>query len=70
MGRVESHVRIPYRGRVKLRAAVVDPDHRVLLDDDLTNNYASAPGTESAGASRVFERATYWAELLVQAAGP
>ena len=63
-------VRIPYRGHVSLRAAVVDPEHRVLLDDDLTNNHASAPEVPSTRANRVFERVTYWAELLVQAAGP
>jgi hypothetical protein len=65
-----SSVRLPYRGRLKLVGAVIDPDHAVLLDDDLTNNHASAAGVESVGANRVFERATYWAELLAEELGP
>jgi hypothetical protein len=66
----DGDVRIPYRGRSKLRAAVVDPDHAVLLDDDLTNNHGSAPDAENAGAHRVLERASYWAELLVEEVSP
>lgn len=67
---VASTMRIPYHGPSKLAFAVVDPDHTVLLDDNLTNNHASADGVTSPGASRSFERATYWAELLVSGAGP
>jgi hypothetical protein len=63
-------VRIPYRGASALRAAVVDPDHAVLLDDDLTNNHALAAEADREGAPRVLERATYWGELLVQGLGP
>jgi hypothetical protein len=64
----DESVRIPYRGPVPLRAAVVDPDHTVLLDDDPTNNHAAA--TPSRHALRVTERLTYWAELWLQALGP
>lgn len=65
-----SSVRIPYHGASPLRAAVVDPDHAVLLDDDLTNNHASVADAEAAGAPRTLERATYWAELVVQGLAP
>jgi hypothetical protein len=62
--------RLPYHGASALRAAVVDPNHDVLLDDNLINNRASAAASPSAGAPRTLERATYWAELLVQAMSP
>jgi hypothetical protein len=62
--------RIPYGEDVPLRAAVVDPDHAVLLDEDPSNNSALAPGEPSAGAPRVLERVLYWAELVAQAIVP
>jgi hypothetical protein len=62
--------RIPYAGDSPLRAAIVDPDSRVLLDQDPTNDYATAPGQSAAGVSRVTERATWWAEVLGGALGP
>jgi hypothetical protein len=65
---VEESTRIPYRGPVGLRAAVVDPDHNVLLDDDPTNNHAAVEPVRRA--PRVAERLTYWAELWMQALGP
>jgi hypothetical protein len=34
----EIAARLPYTGKSELAAAVIDPDHRVLLDDDLGNN--------------------------------
>ena len=63
-------VRLPYRGPVALRSAVVDPEHAVLLDDDLTNNHASTPDAEPPGTKRVLEWAMYWAELLLEGLGP
>jgi hypothetical protein len=66
----DSSVRLPYQGASRIRAAVVDPDHNVLLDDDLANNHATASDMETAGAPRVRERATYWAELLAEVFGP
>ena len=51
----------------RLVTAIVDPDARVLLDDDLTNN---ALRRTPASAPRVFERAVYAVELLLGAAGP
>jgi hypothetical protein len=59
-------VRLPYSGSSRLRAAVVDPDNRVLLDQSRTNNFAAAPGSPLAGAPRTTERLVYWAELLLQ----
>jgi hypothetical protein len=60
--------RIPYAGKTALSAAVIDPDHTVLLDDDPTNNHAAAePRPHSP---RVMERVTYWAELLLSAFAP
>ncbi len=63
-------VRIPYSGGSPLRAAVVDPDFRVVIDEDPTNNFATAPGRSTAGAPRTLERLTYWAELLLGALTP
>lgn len=34
----ERAVRLPYTGKSKLSAVVIDPEHRVLLDDNLSNN--------------------------------
>jgi hypothetical protein len=38
---LEDALRIPYHGASPLAAAAIDPDHRVLLDDDLSNNARS-----------------------------
>lgn len=60
-------VRLDYAGSSPLVAAVVDPEQRVLLDDDLLNNAKSqVPQTPS----RVFERAVYVAELLLGVVAP
>jgi hypothetical protein len=64
----DESARIAYSGNQGLRAAVVDPDHAVLLDDNPLNNHAAA--TPSPQAPRVMERLTYWAELLLQAILP
>jgi hypothetical protein len=50
------------RGPAKLVGVTVDPEQRVLLDDDLTNNAASS---RDQGAPRSLERLLYWAELLL-----
>jgi len=62
--------RIPYAGASRLRAAVVDPDHAVLLDEHPENNWVTAIGAPVSGAPRVFERALYWAATLLGAVGP
>jgi hypothetical protein len=48
----------------------VDPDERVLLDEDSENDFATAPGHDKAGAPRTLERATYWSELLMSMVAP
>jgi hypothetical protein len=53
---------IDYRGASKLVSVTVDPDRRVLLDDDLTNNSASSV---EQGSPRSLERLLYWAELAL-----
>ena len=64
----ERAARIPYTGDSHLVAAVIDPDHRVLLDEDLTNN---ARRLDRAWiAPRVLERATFAAGALLWALTP
>jgi hypothetical protein len=59
-------VRIPYSGASPLRAAVIDPDERVLVDQTRMNNFATAPTGSRAGAPRASERLLYWAEVALQ----
>lgn len=68
-GKADS-TRIPYSGSSALRAAIVDPDRRVTLDEDPTNNFATTPGQESGGAPRTLERASYWSTLILGAIAP
>jgi hypothetical protein len=53
---------VSYEGPAKLVGVTVDPERRVLLDDDLTNNAARS---QDQGAPRSFERLLYWSELLL-----
>ena len=53
---------VSYEGPAKLVSVVIDPERRVLLDDDLSNNAAS---TEEQGVPRSLERLLYAAELLL-----
>jgi hypothetical protein len=62
--------RVPYAGASPLRAAIVDPDSKILLDQDPTNDWAIAAGHSSGTTSRIEERVTWWAELLGGALGP
>ena len=62
--------RIPYSGASALRSAVVDPDNRIVIDDDPKNDFATVPGHPSAGAPRVFERAAFWAATLLGGIAP
>lgn len=64
------NIRLPYSGASPLRAAVVDPDDKVLLDQKPENNHATAWSQSTAGAPRTWERATFWAEVLLGAASP
>lgn len=46
----ESSARLPYHGKSRLTAAVIDPEHRVLLDDDLSNNARRLSPSRLSGA--------------------
>ncbi len=50
-----------HRGPRPIVAAVVDPERRIWIDDNLINNALSG---ETPGVERVRERSTYLAELL------
>jgi hypothetical protein len=43
----DSSARLPWRGKSRLVRAVVDPEHKVLLDDDLSNNARTVRGARS-----------------------
>jgi hypothetical protein len=57
-----SRYTVRYEGSSQLVGVSVDPDRRVLLDDDLTNNCASI---EDQGVPRSLERLSYWFQLLL-----
>jgi hypothetical protein len=61
--------RIPWHGRVALAGAVVDPDHRILIDERPSNNHAAVVGAGGT-TRRSLERLTYWLELALQAIAP
>ncbi len=58
---------VEHHGSSKVVAVTVDPEHRVLLDDDLSNNWLD---TRGATAPRSVERALYVAQSLLGAVGP
>lgn len=68
-GEQESY-RIPYSGTSPLRAALVDPEDRILLDDHPDDNFATATGQARSGAPRIFERATFWMMSLLGGLAP
>jgi hypothetical protein len=61
--------RLSWHDPIALRAVVLDPENKVLLDQNPQNNQASAPG-DGSGAMRTLERATYFMQLLLQGLGP
>jgi len=61
--------RFVWHDKVALRAVVVDPDDRVVVDQNLANNRAAVDGN-GGGAPRTLERATYWMQLALQAVSP
>jgi hypothetical protein len=65
-GRGPLHV-IEWHGASALTHAVVDPEHRVLIDDDLFNNAATRAPT---GTWRSLERSLYVAQLALGALVP
>ena len=60
--------RLPYEGTSPLAFVVVDPEHKVLVDQDSTNNMF-ATGAR-AGAPRIMERAVYFGQLALEVALP
>ncbi|HEY3493436.1 MAG TPA: M1 family peptidase, partial [Polyangiaceae bacterium] len=58
---------VEWRERTPLAYVVVDPERRVLCDDDLLNNAVAA---ETALPRRVLERSLYAAELLFAGFAP
>jgi hypothetical protein len=58
---------IDYRGDAPLEHVVLDPEHKLLLDDDLLDNAAAARANP---CRRTLERATYFAELALGLALP
>ena len=63
-------MRVPYAGSSPLAYAVVDPERKILLDGDTSNNAAAAAGAPRGSTARTFERASYWAELALGALVP
>jgi hypothetical protein len=63
-------VRVPYSGAQALKGAVVDPEHRVLLDEVPTNDFGLATHEARSGAPRTFERLLYWVDLAIQTVLP
>ncbi len=55
--------RLPYTGKSRLVAVVIDPEHRILLDENLGNN-AKRDGKSTLGGA-VLERALYGAEAAL-----
>lgn len=64
----EESTRLSYRGDKELKGVIIDPDHRILIDDVPENNGGLAK--KAPPFARVAERLLYWGELLVQAVGP
>jgi hypothetical protein len=58
---------VDYVGPSKILAVIVDPEQRILLDDDLSNNWASTSG---GSAPRSLERSLYVAQSLLGGVGP
>ena len=58
----EGAARLPFHGKSKLVGAVIDPEHRVLLDDDLANN---ARGPRSRLSGGLLDRLSFAAEALL-----
>ncbi|MEB2313443.1 MAG: M1 family metallopeptidase [Sorangiineae bacterium] len=63
----EEWTHLDYEGPRPLAAAIVDPERRVLLDDDWFDNATRA---RPAAPLRVLERALYGVELALGALGP
>lgn len=56
-----------YRGTSELAHVIVDPEHKLLIDDDLLNNEA---GVSNRVPWRMHERLGYWAALALGGVAP
>jgi len=65
---LEEQHQIAYSGASELRAVVIDPDHRVLLDNDLTNNVRSV--APRGVAPRVLAHGAFAAQLALAVVAP
>ena len=65
---VEDAKRLPYHGKSALAAAVIDPDHKVLLDDDLSNNAMRKSPSRLSGA--LVDRLLFGAEIALTRVTP
>lgn len=68
----EARARLTVRTTEPVRAAVVDPDYRVLLDRDWSNNArsAAAPSPAAQIAPRVWAYAAHAAQLVLSGVAP
>jgi hypothetical protein len=62
--------RIPYRGASPLAFAVVDPEHKVLLDQSFSNNFTASSAASRPSTRRTSERLLYWGEIAASLLGP
>ncbi len=68
--------RITYRGSEPLAYAIIDPDQKILLDENRTNNvgaiHVTGPLVRAIvpSAPRTLERLSYWLSLVVEALAP
>ncbi len=56
--------RLPFHGKSPIAFAVVDPDHKVLIDQDRMNDFMRTAHARSPETARVTERLTYAAQLF------
>ncbi len=61
--------RLPFHGKSPIAFAVVDPDHKVLVDQDRLNDFARGSGA-SPPSSRVLERLSYAAQVFMSGVLP
>jgi hypothetical protein len=66
----ERFARLPFHGNSPIAFAVVDPDHKVLIDRDRTNDFMRTGNARAPQSSRVLERLTYAAQLFFSEIAP
>jgi hypothetical protein len=66
----ETFTRLPFHGKSPIAFAVVDPDHKVLIDQDPTNNFMRTGSARPPESSRVLERLTYAAQMFFSEVTP